>query len=427
MTDYAPPSEELPIFDVNVFLTGDEPLTFNQAKKKFLRYPNAQGTENLQAINVNGIATFEKNIIQNGTTTNIVQDITTVSNVNKLRPTDIYGDLNLRRPVGITGNGGALRLWDVSAESGFSCQIYDAGTTMAFVNLNNGGNISFNTRTGGGGQTQPLQVNSNDFIIQTSFPPTQTAVQPVATDSSTKIPTTAWVQSAITASSGSPNLTKNSLTIFPNPSISALTGINNYYNLGAKFSQNWFGGGGRAITIDIVNLPSLVQTTTSLYGNDYYSITVNFSFFQTAQTSNWSGTTPPTVIINKNSGTMQLFPTRLLGANPTGTTAYGVCRINNSINGNTNFSMYDASLAPYGRPYWCSDFNYSTWTGVYNTSTSTEVTVYYQKLSATSVKFQIVSNSYTSGITYPTMTNCTAEITGMYFNNTTYPIQAYFS
>ena len=48
MADYTPPTENLPIFDPTVFLTGDEPLTYNTASKKFLKYPNAQGTENLQ-------------------------------------------------------------------------------------------------------------------------------------------------------------------------------------------------------------------------------------------------------------------------------------------------------------------------------------------------------------------------------------------
>jgi hypothetical protein len=58
MANYTPPTENLPIFDSAVFLIGDLPLTQNQADKRYLRYPNAQGTENLQAINVGGNATF---------------------------------------------------------------------------------------------------------------------------------------------------------------------------------------------------------------------------------------------------------------------------------------------------------------------------------------------------------------------------------
>jgi hypothetical protein len=56
--NYPPPTENLPIFDPVVFSTDDEALTQSEADKRYLRYPNAQGTENLQAVNVNGIATF---------------------------------------------------------------------------------------------------------------------------------------------------------------------------------------------------------------------------------------------------------------------------------------------------------------------------------------------------------------------------------
>lgn len=60
MATYEPPTENLPIFDPVVFTTGDEPLTYNIAIKKFLKYPNAQGEETLQAINVNGESNFYK-------------------------------------------------------------------------------------------------------------------------------------------------------------------------------------------------------------------------------------------------------------------------------------------------------------------------------------------------------------------------------
>lgn len=69
MADYTPPTENLPIFDNLVFISGDEPLTYNIAKKRFLRYPNAQGTENLQAITVNGTAQFNNTSEFNNTAT----------------------------------------------------------------------------------------------------------------------------------------------------------------------------------------------------------------------------------------------------------------------------------------------------------------------------------------------------------------------
>ena len=69
MATYLPPTENLPIFDPLVFLTGDEALTYNEASKLFLRYPNAQGLENLQAINVNGPADFNSTVNIDGITT----------------------------------------------------------------------------------------------------------------------------------------------------------------------------------------------------------------------------------------------------------------------------------------------------------------------------------------------------------------------
>ena len=68
MVDYNPPIEDLPIFDTLMFTTGNEFITQNQADKRYLRYPNAQGTENLQSINVNGIATFNDQIQVKDTT-----------------------------------------------------------------------------------------------------------------------------------------------------------------------------------------------------------------------------------------------------------------------------------------------------------------------------------------------------------------------
>lgn len=65
MAGYLPPIEDLPIFDESVFRAGDAPLTYNEALKKFLRYPNAQGKEFLQEIEVDGTSVFNENIVVN--------------------------------------------------------------------------------------------------------------------------------------------------------------------------------------------------------------------------------------------------------------------------------------------------------------------------------------------------------------------------
>ncbi len=58
MADYTPPIENLPIFDKLVFVSGTTYISQNDADKRYLRFPNAQGTENLASIVVNGTATF---------------------------------------------------------------------------------------------------------------------------------------------------------------------------------------------------------------------------------------------------------------------------------------------------------------------------------------------------------------------------------
>ena len=81
MAQYLPPTENVPIFDTLNFNDGNTPLTYNTAIKYFLRYPYAQGTENLQITNVNGLLTANAGIKANtigtislGTVVNLFTD-----------------------------------------------------------------------------------------------------------------------------------------------------------------------------------------------------------------------------------------------------------------------------------------------------------------------------------------------------------------
>ncbi len=58
MSAYPPPNQDLPIFNPVEWDRPNIPLTINDAKEFFLEYPNAQGSENLQTIIVNGASTF---------------------------------------------------------------------------------------------------------------------------------------------------------------------------------------------------------------------------------------------------------------------------------------------------------------------------------------------------------------------------------
>ena len=69
MADYTPPTENLPIFDKLLFSSGEEYITQNDADKRYLRYPNAQGKENLQSILVGGVADFTDDVNIDGEVT----------------------------------------------------------------------------------------------------------------------------------------------------------------------------------------------------------------------------------------------------------------------------------------------------------------------------------------------------------------------
>ena len=61
MTAYSPPLENLPVFDADLFHSVNTgPLTIAIADARYLKYPAAQGSENLQSINVDGLATFSQ-------------------------------------------------------------------------------------------------------------------------------------------------------------------------------------------------------------------------------------------------------------------------------------------------------------------------------------------------------------------------------
>jgi hypothetical protein len=66
MASYLPPTEKLAIFDPSVFRNaGEEGLTYDTASKYFLKYPAAQGTEDLLTTNVNGTLTTNAGVVFN--------------------------------------------------------------------------------------------------------------------------------------------------------------------------------------------------------------------------------------------------------------------------------------------------------------------------------------------------------------------------
>ncbi len=63
---YDPPIEDVPIFDASLFVVDNVGLTTAQADLRYLKFPNAQGTENLSAFTASGTATLNGPVNVNG-------------------------------------------------------------------------------------------------------------------------------------------------------------------------------------------------------------------------------------------------------------------------------------------------------------------------------------------------------------------------
>jgi hypothetical protein len=218
MATYLPPTENLPIFDPSVFLEGgDKALTYNEALKYFLKYPNAQGTENLQAINVDGVAEFNSNANFNATA---------VGSLTSSATQPASSDNSTKIPT---------TAWTQDA--------IDAKIPASLLGLNN-------TWTG-------TQNWTNTAVGSL----TSSATQPATSDNSTKIPTTAWVQTAISA--------------IPTPSSSFQPTFHNFsnyqtgtsgYSQGARI--NWGSGWG---ALDYVIIRVRAQVNYNISSGEYNS------------------------------------------------------------------------------------------------------------------------------------------------------------
>lgn len=75
MTSTNPPDPNVNTFNNEYWSVGETTLTQEQADKRYLRFPIAQGTENLAAINVNGNANFNNPIELTGSLANRIIDM----------------------------------------------------------------------------------------------------------------------------------------------------------------------------------------------------------------------------------------------------------------------------------------------------------------------------------------------------------------
>jgi hypothetical protein len=105
---YLPPTEDVPIFDSSLYIQNNTPLTYADAIKEFLTYPQAQGTETLLDTNVNGLLTANAGIaFPNSTSLNTGLNYITFSGAGTgglyTLPTSSYNSLTSITNASITG------------------------------------------------------------------------------------------------------------------------------------------------------------------------------------------------------------------------------------------------------------------------------------------------------------------------------------
>lgn len=401
MADYKPPTEQLPIFDSSVFLSGDQTLTQNQADKRYLRYPNAQGTENLQAINVNGPADFNTSVNIDGilTTTNAInmtggstglnniatrqlslKDATNGNNngssiltngnvltvdsvgpnatntitqftlrntantvITPLQLTTTVNNMNV--PLDMTGGSQSLsvvrsRVYgfrDINTGTLANSAIYYQSNGMVIECTTANSNFSILTQNGVGGNTTMFSGNSIEIYTNT---PTISSTS----DASNKIPTTQWVQNVLTS-------------YVPTTPASSLRR--------AWSSGNFTGGGGNAAyDIFISN-----SGTASTVWTQNETLTLRVSLHQ-----QWSnrGTSPTdSTLYQTVSADVVLYPYRFTNGwlNDSGG-PQGAPRGEINQNGiyataglTSAFAPQDATYFPNGRQFWCNQLNWAYNTG----------------------------------------------------------------
>ena len=203
-----------------------------------------------------------------------------------------------------------------------------------------------------------ILASNNTFTGTNAFnnvaPITSTATQPASNDSSTNIPTTAWVQTAITGSTA--NLTPNSITITrTNVASSSTAGIINNYNNGAYRDKGITSANNVAYNANFTpNIPLKIifannsgSPSFSPYSAGAVIVNINCFFSNASKTS-----------YGQTECKLTLFGNLLLGDFGTG---YGdtTYNLNNQIDGNGAFNYSSPTYAPTGRQYWTYDQAFS--------------------------------------------------------------------
>lgn len=314
MATYTPPSniEPLTVFNPAYFDT-DALLTQGEADKRYLRFPNAQGTENLKAINVNGVATFANNVnIGSSTTSNL----TPVVNTNK-------SELN----IGLGGNGQVDIECPVNFGGFSSLNLLNADIQMNDDSIINQfgtrtiPNVLYNTNILSGSNIKYLSDNTE----QTSAFTGAGALAGAYTNTNMTIDANGKITALSSGSSSLPS------------SVVRLASVNDVWNPSPRvFTLNVVGGTGGDWAI-----------------NEYFTVRVKF----TAIYNKISSIGTPYSSYASTIGDYTIFPYRFSGNWPNSST----CNLStNNVNGNTTYNYVSTQWTPNGRQIWGDNVVYQT-------------------------------------------------------------------
>ena len=312
MANYNPPLENVPIFDNSLFVSPDTPITIDYANKHYLKFPTAQGTENLLAINVGGTAQFNNTVnIGSSTTSNNTPTVNSYKSVVNLGSGGM-GNINVECPLNVGGFG--------------SINLLNADITMqddSYINQ---------TLT----HTTPNSLYSIDLI----------------SGSRIQYPDGKQQNSAFTG--GTPGTyTNTNMTIDANGKISAISSGSSGGTAIVKLAQwnaMWSPSGFPALRIN-----TLGGIAGNWSPNENFTVRIKYSVYY--DKAGPSGPSPYHYFAT-TIGTYTFFPYRW--GNPWYPTAASGNLSTNGINGNTTFGYTDSTYAPQGRQWFAQDLKLET-------------------------------------------------------------------